>query len=185
MMTIKFKMMRSVAVVTLMLLMMSPSAWAATKAEINAGIKATLKLFNKQVPGGSVLLKSSKGALVFPEIVKGGLGIGGEYGEGALMINGRTVSYYSTAAVSVGFQFGVQTKSMVVLFLSTKELKKFRNSKGWKAGVDGSVAVVEWGAGKDVSTLDAEKPIVAFIFNNKGLMYNLTIEGSKFTKIKR
>ena len=185
MMTMKLKMMRSVTMVTLMLLMMTPQAWAATKAEINAGVKATLKVFHKQVPGGSTLLKKSKGALVFPEIVKGGLGVGGEYGEGALMINGRTVAYYSTAAVSVGFQFGVQTKSMVVLFLSSEELKKFRNSKGWKAGVDGSVAVVEWGAGKDISTLDAKKPIVAFIFNNKGLMYNLTIEGSKFTRIKR
>ncbi|HEA26038.1 MAG TPA: hypothetical protein ENH92_02855, partial [Ectothiorhodospiraceae bacterium] len=165
-------MMRSVAVVTLMLLVMSPSAWAATKAEINAGVKTTLKLFNKQVPGGSVLLKSSKGALVFPEIVKGGLGIGGEYGEGALMIKGRTAAYYSTAAVSVGFQFGVQTKSMVVLFLSTKELKKFRNSKGWKAGVDGSIAVIEWGAGEDINTMDINDPVIGIVFNNKGLMYN-------------
>lgn len=181
----KIKMMRVVGMVTLMLLMITPSAWAATKVEIDAGVKATLKIFNNEVPGGSTLLKKAKGALVFPEIVKGGLGIGGEYGEGALMLNGRTVAYYSTAAISIGFQLGVQVKSMVVLFLKSEELKQFRNSKGWKAGVDGSVAVVEWGAGKDISTLDAKKPIVAFIFNNKGLMYNLTIEGSKFTRIER
>ncbi|MCW8825975.1 MAG: YSC84-related protein [Gammaproteobacteria bacterium] len=179
------KIMRRAIVVTLMLALLSPAAWAYTKAEIDAGVRSTLKLFNKKVPGGAELLKKSKGALIFPEIVKGGIGIGGEYGEGVLQIGGRTVDYYSSAAVSVGFQLGVQTKSMVVLFLKSKELKAFRGSKGWKAGVDGSVAVVEWGAGKDVSTLDSEKPIVAFIFNNQGLMYNLTIEGSKFTKIKR
>ncbi|MDH3354134.1 MAG: YSC84-related protein [Chromatiales bacterium] len=168
-----------------MLLFLTPSAQAATKAEINAGVKATLKLFKKKVPGGSSLIKRAKGSLIFSEIVKGGLGIGGEYGEGALMVKGRTVDYYSTASLSVGFQFGVQTKSMVVLFLNSNELKKFRNSDGWKAGVDGSVAVVEWGAGKDIATLGEDKPIVAFIFNNQGLMYNLTIEGSKFTKLKR
>lgn len=181
----KMMSMRTVVAASLLWLVLAPSAGAATRAEIDAGVEATLKIFNKEVLGGSTLLKKASGALVFPEILKGGLGIGGEYGEGALMINGRSVDYYSTAAVSVGFQLGVQSKSMVVLFLDAKELKSFRGSKGWKAGVDGSVAVAEWGAGKDVSTLNAEKPIVAFIFNNQGLMYNLTLEGSKFTKLKR
>jgi len=178
------KMIRIVFLASFMLLL-TTSVWGATKAEIDSGVEAALKRFNQQVPGGSELLKKSKGALIFPEIVKGGLGVGGEYGEGVLQIQGRTVDYYNSAAVSVGFQFGVQTKSMVVLFLKTSELEAFRSSEGWKAGVDGSVAVVEWGTGKDISTLDAKKPIVAFIFNNQGLMYNLTIEGSKFTKIKR
>ena len=181
----KINMIKTMAVSILSLMLLSPAAWSATKTEINAGVKATLKTFHREVPAGSALIKKAKGVLVFPEIVKGGLGIGGEYGEGALMIGGRTVEYYNSAAVSVGFQFGVQTKSMVILFMSSKELKKFRSSDGWKAGVDGSVAVVEWGAGKDMGTFDAKKPIVAFIFNNQGLMYNLTIEGSKFTKIKR
>lgn len=179
------KRIQTVVAAVLMLSLLSPSVWAATKGEIDAGVKSTLKLFKNTVGGGSILLKKSKGALIFPEIIKGGLGFGGEYGEGALQIKRRTVGYYSTAAVSVGLQFGVQSKSMVILFLDSKELKKFRNSDGWKAGVDGSVAVIEWGAGKDVSTLDSEKPVVAFIFNNQGLMYNLTIEGSKFTKIDR
>jgi len=123
--------------------------------------------------------------LVFPSVIKAGIGIGGEYGEGALRIGGKTVEYYSTAAASIGFQLGAQSKSAVVLFLTSKALTDFRSSDGWKAGVDGSVAVVKWGVGEDINTVDIKDPIVGFIFSNKGLMYNLTLEGSKFTRIKK
>ena len=123
--------------------------------------------------------------MVFPSIIKVGIGIGGEYGEGALRIGGRSVEYYSTAAASIGFQLGAQSKTVILVFLQDNALTDFRESSGWKAGVDGSVAVVKWGAGGDINTVDIKDPIVGFIFNNKGLMYNLTLEGSKFTKIIR
>ena len=94
-------------------------------------------------------------------------------------------AYYSTAAASIGFQLGAQSKSIVLVFLAEKALSDFRNSDGWKAGVDGSVALVEWRVGEDINTVDIKDPIIGFVFSNKGLMYNLTIEGSKFTKIVR
>ena len=102
-----------------------------------------------------------------------------------MRIGGKTVEYYSTAAVSIGFQIGAQSKTLVLVFLQNDALTEFRASDGWKAGVDGSVAVVEWGVGEDINTTDIKDPIVGFIFSNKGLMFNLTIEGSKFTKIIR
>lgn len=168
-----------------MLSLSSVSVWASTSEEIDSKSKVTLELFKETVAGGKLLLKDAKGVLVFPEVVKVGLGFGGEYGEGALKINGYTVDYYNNISLSVGFQLGVQSKSVVILFLDSDALRNFRDSKGWKAGVDGSIAVAEWGIDKDASTLTEAKPIVAYIFNNKGLMYNLTIEGSKFTKIVR
>lgn len=123
--------------------------------------------------------------MVFPSVIKAGFGIGGEYGEGALRIAGKTVDYYSTAAASIGFQLGVQSKTVILVFLDNGALKKFRNSSGWEIGVDGSVALVTVGAGGSIDTTNIKDPIVGFVFSNKGLMYNLTLEGSKITKLKR
>ena len=158
-------------------------ASAASSEEINVGVDATLKRFGNEVTGGSEFLKKANGVLVFPKVIKAGVGIGGEYGEGALRIAGKTVEYYSTAAASIGLQLGAQTKSIVLVFLTNNALSNFRKSDGWKAGVDGSVALVEWGVGEDINTIDIKDPVVGFVFGNKGLMFNLTLEGSKFTKI--
>jgi len=166
-------------------LLLPSAASAASAVEINIGVDATLKRFCKEVAGGSEFLKKAKGVLVFPSVIKAGFGVGGEYGEGALRIGGKTVEYYSTAAASIGFQLGAQSKSIALVFLKTKALSDFRKSQGWKAGVDGSVALVKWGVGEDINTIDIKDPLVGFVFSNKGLMFNLTIEGSKFTKIVR
>ena len=156
---------------------------AASAEQINIEVDGTLKRFVKEINGGEQFLEKAAGVLVFPSVIKAGFVIGGEYGEGALRIRGKTVDYYSTAAASIGFQLGAQSKSIVLVFLNNKALTKFRKSDGWKAGVDGSVAIAKWGAGEDINTVDIKDPIVGFVFGNKGLMYNLTIEGSKFTKI--
>jgi len=166
-------------------LLLPETSSAASAEEINIRVDGTLKRFSKEITGGSEFLKKAKGVLVFPSVIKAGFGIGGEYGEGALRNSGKTVEYYSTAAASIGLQLGAQSKSIVLIFLTKKALSDFRKSKGWKAGVDGSVALLEWGVGEDINTVDMKDPIVGFVFSNKGLMYNLTIEGSKFSKIDR
>ncbi|MDH5358636.1 MAG: YSC84-related protein [Gammaproteobacteria bacterium] len=163
----------------------STTASAASATEINIGVTETLKRFKTDIPGGEQFLKKANAVLVFPSVIKVGFGIGGEYGEGALQIGGKTVAYYSTAAASIGLQMGAQSKSLVVVFMNNEALKHFQSSKGWKAGVDGSVAVIEWGVGEDINTIDIEDPIIGFVFSNKGLMFNLTLEGSKFTKIEK
>ncbi|MFH1215999.1 MAG: YSC84-related protein [Pseudomonadota bacterium] len=160
-------------------------ASAASAQEINIGVNGTLNRFREEITGGDEFLRKGSGVLVFPSVLKAGIGIGGEYGEGALQVGGKTVAYYNTAAASIGFQLGAQAKSVVVVFMTSQSLEQFRKSSGWKAGVDGSVALVKWGVGEDINTIDIKDPIVGFVFSNKGLMYNLTIEGSKFTKIDR
>ncbi len=161
------------------------SAPAASSEVIDAEVKAALARFYKTVQGGDALMKKANGALIFPNVVKAGIGVGGEYGEGALLVNGNTVDYYSTASASIGFQLGAQVKTEVILFMEPSALKDFQNSQGWEAGVDGSVALVVVGAGGEIDTNSIRKPIIGFIISNKGLMYNLTFEGSKITKIDR
>lgn len=167
------------------LLLLPVNAFAASATEIDINVDATLKRFRSEVPGGGKFLQKAKGVLVFPKVIKAGFVVGGEYGEGALRVGGRTVDYYSTAAASFGLQAGAQSKSIVLVFLKQKALTQFRKSTGWKAGVDGSVALIEWGVGEDINSVDIKDPIAGFVFGNKGLMFNLTIEGSKFSKIVR
>ncbi len=155
---------------------------AASAKEIDIKVDVALEKFEKDIKGGKEFLKSAKGVLVFPSVIKAGFGIGGEYGEGAMRIKGKTVEYYSTAAASIGFQIGAQSKTVILVFMEDQALKGFRGSSGWEAGVDGSVALVELGTGGSIDTTNVKDPIVGFVFGNKGLMYNLTLEGSKFTK---
>lgn len=158
---------------------------AASKDEIDAKVREAVENFYKHSSAGKSLAGKAAGMLVFPEVVKAGIGVGGEYGEGALLVKGKPVAYYNTASASIGFQLGAQIKSQMILFMNPKVLADFRKSSGWKAGVDGSVALATLGAGGEISTETMKEPIIGFIFSNKGLMYNLTFEGSKISKIER
>lgn len=161
------------------------SAINPSREELDAEVREAIEALYKHSSAAKELAGRSAGMLVFPKVIKGGIGIGGEYGEGALLVGGTTVAYYNIVAGSIGFQLGVQQKSQVILFMNQKELDKFRKSEGWKAGVDGSVALATLGAGGQIDTETAKKPIIGFIFSNKGLMYNLTFEGSKITEIDK
>ncbi len=164
---------------------LATTSTAKTAKEINSEVNAALKLFSQHVKGGKEFLNAAKGVLVIPNIVKAGLGVGGEYGEGAMRIGGKTVEYYSLAAGSVGFQIGAQKTNLILVFMQEEALKNFRKSSGWKAGVDGSVAFIDVGAGKSLDTVNVKDPIVAFMFGQRGLMANATVEGAKFTKLVR
>jgi lipid-binding SYLF domain-containing protein len=161
------------------------SVQAASRDEINAEVREALQNFRTQTSAGYELSTKAAGILVFPNVVKAGIGVGGEYGEGALLVGGKTVAYYNIAAASIGLQLGAQARSQIVLFMNEGALSNFRNRHGWKAGVDGSVALATLGAGGSIDTETTRKPIIGFIFSNKGLMYNLTFEGSKITRINR
>jgi lipid-binding SYLF domain-containing protein len=176
---------RAILAGLMFMMLAAPAAQAASREEIDANVREAIQNLYKHSSAAKELAAKAAGMLVFPSVYKAGIGIGGEYGEGALVIGGKITAYYSTAAASVGFQLGAQKKSEVILFMSQRELEKFRNSDGWKAGVDGSVALATLGAGGEIDTETAKKPIIGFIFSNKGLMYNLTFEGSKITEIKK
>lgn len=158
---------------------------AASKDELDAEVREALQAFYQHSSAGKELAGKAAGMLVFPNVIKAGIGVGGEYGEGALLVGGKPAAYYNIAAASIGLQLGAQARSQIVLFMTQGALSKFRSSQGWKAGVDGSVALATLGAGGAIDSETARKPIIGFIFSNKGLMYNLTFEGSKISPIKK
>jgi lipid-binding SYLF domain-containing protein len=174
-----------IAIAVLALFASNAPGRAGSAGEINAGVRETLDQMYRQIPGTRALAGRAAGILVFPTIVKAGIGIGGEYGEGAMRIGGRTVAYYNTVAASVGLQFGAQARSVVIMFMTPDALAGFRRIDGWKVGVDGSIAIITVGAGGSIDTNRIASPVVGFIFDNKGLMYNLTLEGSKISRISR
>ena len=174
-----------IAITVLALLAGNAPGRAGSAGEINAGVRATLDQMYRQIPGTRALAARAAGILVFPTIVKAGIGIGGEYGEGAMRIGGKTVAYYNTVAASVGLQFGAQARSVVIMFMTPDALAGFRRIDGWKVGVDGSIAIITVGAGGSIDTNRIASPVIGFIFDNKGLMYNLTLEGSKISRISR
>ena len=173
-------------VVVLALSLFVPSMMFAKSAEaIDIGVRDALEIFKTQ-KGATALLNQAYGVLVFPEVYKVGVGLGGEYGEGALLKGKKTIEYYSTASASVGWQLGGQKKTVIYLFMTKEAYDKFVDGDGWKAGVDASVAVIAVGVGASVDTnYTQEKPVMAFILDQKGLMYNLSLEGTKISRIKR
>ena len=163
----------------------APQALAASGAEIDEAANEALRTFKREINGGEVFLNSAAGYLIFPRVIKVGIGVGAETGEGALRVGGKSVDYYRTTSGSVGLQLGAQAKAIVIAFMTQEALSRFRDSKGWKVGVDGSVALIDLGAGKTIDSQNVKDPVVGFIFGAKGLMYNLTLEGSKFTKLDK
>jgi lipid-binding SYLF domain-containing protein len=175
----------SSAVLAVALLLPSLPALADSAAVIDAKVNEAIETFKEEVNGAEVFLNQSAGYLVFPRVIKVGLGFGAETGEGALRVRGRSVEYYRTTSGSFGLQLGAQAKSIIIAFMTLDSLDKFRNSSGWKVGVDGSVAIIDLGAGKAIDTGNIKDPVVGFIFGAKGLMYNLTLEGTKISKLKK
>ena len=158
---------------------------AKTAKEIDASVDVAIERFYQQVKGAEQFVKASKGMLVMPNVVKAALIVGGEYGEGALRIGGKTVDYYNTISGSIGFQIGGESKDIILLFMTEEALKKFRGSKGWEAGVDGNVALISVGAGERADTTTTKDPIVGFVFDTKGLIADISLKGAKFTKLDK
>ncbi len=159
------------------------SAFAASASEINAKANVALNNLYKNSPGASTLAKDAKAILVFPDIIKAGFIIGGQYGDGALRKNGKTVAYYRSVAASYGLQAGVQSFGYVLFFMDSSSLSYLEKSKGWEIGSGPSVVVLDEGFGKKLSSTTLQKSVYAFIFDQKGLMAGIGIEGSKITRI--
>lgn len=152
--------------------------------EINTSVDASLAHLYSNVPGSRELVAKANGVLVFPSVIAAGFGVGGQYGEGALRVRSNAPEYYNLASLSVGLQIGAQSKAIIFLFMSQDALDKFRKSEGWSVGADASVAMLKVGANGAIDVNSANAPIVAFVVTNAGLMANLTLEGTKITRIK-
>jgi len=161
------------------------AARAASAEEINADANATLHRFVEQNPSAQELGRKAAGVLIFPSVLKAGLGVGGQYGEGVLIVHGNATGYYNIVSASFGFQLGAQSQAIIIIFMTEEALAQFQNAYGWKVGIDGSIVVITLGAGGTIDTDNLTSPIIGFIFDQTGLMYSLSLEGSKISRIER
>lgn len=161
------------------------SATAASDGSVEADVKASLAALYQESPTAQALGKNAKGILVFPKVVKAGLVVAGQTGDGALLKQGKLVGHYTTSAASVGLQAGAQSFAYAIFFMSDKVMKDFEKSKGFEVGVGPSVVVVDAGAAKDINTLTAKSDVYAFVYGQTGLMGGVGLQGTKITKIKR
>jgi len=160
------------------------TSMAATAAEINRDVNVALSDLYRSTPAAKKMAGIAKGILVFPDIIKGGFIIGGQYGEGALRVGGKTQGYYRSVAASYGLQIGAQKFGYALFFLSDDDLKYLKNSGGWEIGVGPSVVIVDEGMARSLTTTTARSGVYAFFFDQKGLMAGLGIQGSKITEIQ-
>jgi lipid-binding SYLF domain-containing protein len=161
------------------------SARAASASEIDTKVDLALDRLMRESETARAVADRALAVLVFPDIVKGGFGIGGQFGEGALRKDGVTVGYYNIAAASIGLQIGAQTYSQAMFFMTEEALAFLDKSAGFEIGADANVALANEGLGYDVTTSTIQDPIIAFVFGQQGLMAGLTLEGSKITKITK
>jgi lipid-binding SYLF domain-containing protein len=164
-------------------MMMPRAAVAETAAQIDREVDSALQKLYDSSPSAKELSKVAKGILVFPDVVKAGLIVGGQYGTGALRVEGKTVGYYRTVAASYGLQAGAQKFGYALIFLTQSALDYLSKSKGWEVGVGPSVVVVDEGLARSLTTTTAKEEIYAFFFHQKGLMAGLGLQGSKITRI--
>jgi lipid-binding SYLF domain-containing protein len=158
---------------------------AESKQEIDVAVSDSLQKFTSANPAHGQLLSEAVGVLVFPRITKAGAGIGGEHGDGALLKGGVTKHYYSLSSASVGLTLGAGQRTEIILFMTQEALSKFELSKGYDLGVDAQVAVVSKGAGGNYDSETLKKPILGFVFDEKGLIGDISLKGSKIKRIKR
>src|ERR1700720_922200 len=162
----------------------SVAARADSKQEIDVAVSDTLQRFTSANPAHAELLRKAAGVLVFPRITKAGAGIGGEHGNGALLKGGATVNYYSVSSASLGLTLGAGQRSEVLLFMTREALAKFEASSTWNVGVDAQVALVSQGAGGAYDSETLKKPILGFVFDEKGLIGDISLKGSKIKQIE-
>ncbi|MGD8519608.1 MAG: YSC84-related protein [Desulfobacterales bacterium] len=177
-----------VMIVALMAIIVSSGGFsqivhAKTAKEIDASADAALDRFFTQVEGAKEVASKAKALLILPDVKKAGLIVGGEYGQGALRIHGKTVDYYRLISGSIGIQIGAQVKDIVIAFMTDAALKSFRTSEGWEAGLDGNVALITVGGGASVTTMISNHPILGFVYDVKGFIGDFSLKGAKFTKI--
>jgi lipid-binding SYLF domain-containing protein len=166
--------------------LMSPNiARAASAAAMDRDVKSALEKLYVKSPSAKTLGEKAKGILVFPGIIKGGFLVGGQHGEGALLIGGKTAGYYNTIQVSYGLQAGIQKYGYALFLMTDSAMSWIDKSDGWEIGVGPSIVVMDTGAASSATTTTLQSEIYAFFFDQKGLMGGLGLQGTKITKINK
>jgi len=170
---------------TLCATLWSPPACAQTKSALDAAVADTVKQFNLIDSRHQDLEDRAAAMLVFPQVTKGGIGLASEYGEGALLVHGAAVAYYSIASASVGLTAGMATHSEIILFMTRDALDKFTKSKGWSIGADTGIVVMTKGRMDDYDSYKLKRPILVFTLAERGILADVSLHGTKVNRIEK
>jgi len=177
--TVKF-----LPVILVMLMAFTSLTMAKSASSLDRDANEAINKFIAENKGGDAFLVKAKAFLVFPDIKEAGMFIGGKYGEGVLRVQRTTKAYYSIKSASIGMQMGAQQYAMIIAFTSDAALNKFLLDDDWNTDVDGKIAMAEWNSKEELDDIDFDDDMVAFVFDSKGMMGSLTLEGTKFKRIK-
>jgi len=154
-------------------------------SQIDANVDAAMAQMYNLIPGSREAAQDAAGVLMMPSVTKAGLFIGGSYGEGALRIGNATVDYFSVASASLGWQIGGQQYSHALFFMTPEALRDFRISDGWQIGVDAEVVVEEEGGAVGLTSVTSNRPVIAVVFGNRGLIVGASLAGAKYSRLVR
>ena len=155
-----------------------------TASEINAAAEAALQTLYTETPAARGIAGESQAILVFPEVTKAGLIVGGQFGNGVLLRNDQPSGHYNIAAASIGYQAGVQTFSYVMMFIEEDALNYLDSADGWEVGIGPSVVAVDQGLAGSLTTATLKDAVYSFTFGQEGLMAGAGLQGSKITPIE-
>ncbi len=162
----------------------SPSISETTQTELEKDARTSLASLYETTPKAKELRESAKAILVFPDIFKAGLLVGGSGGNGVLFSpDEKVLGYYNAASVSYGLQAGIQDYSETMFLMTPEAIQRLDSSAGWSLGVGPSIVVVNMGVANDFSTTTARSDVFAFIYGQEGLMAGLGLQGQKITKL--
>ena len=165
------------------LLLSGCSTTAESRADIRTDSHSALNDLYQKIPAAKGVADNAKAILVFPSVTQAGLGVGGQYGRGAMYQDGNVTGYYNVTGGSIGLQIGAQTFSEAYFFTSQKALDTFKKAHGFEVGVGLDVAVADKGTSGHISSETLQKPVVAFVWGQQGLMAGAKVEGQKITKL--
>lgn len=161
----------------------NPGDPAMQRKAIDSAVDSALSRLYQEAPGSEEIVASARGVLVFPSVISAGFIVGGAQGQGALRRGGKSTGYFRMTEASVGLQAGTQSQAVFILFMTQDALDRFEASRGWTAGVDGSLSLLTVGANARVTTQTAQQPIVGFVLTNAGLRANVSLNGNRVTPL--
>lgn len=159
------------------------AAAARSDAEVDANTQATLQSFSQRAPGNSDLLSKAAAVLVFPNVTKAAVGIGGRHGDGELLVNGKIVNRYALSGASIGASLGISEHSEIILFMTPEAANKFERSHGWTMDAEAGAALPARGADVQYDSETLRRPVISVVLGEHGLIGDLSLEGSKITQI--
>jgi lipid-binding SYLF domain-containing protein len=159
------------------------SAHADSRSKLSEAGMAALSKLEATDPAARLYAKHARAILVFPSVLKAGLIFGGESGNGVLLVHGRPMEYYNLSGGSWGLQIGGQDFSYALFFMNNSAIAYLRRAEGFSAGTGPSIVVVNKGAAAEANSTTLTHDVYAFPFNARGLMADLTLQGTKITRI--